>query len=253
MNNAVKWPTPRAEERQQSNSQDNGVALSKAVQQWPTPRAYSHGEESNVPGLTSLDVVVRELYPDKARYWPTPMVPNGGRSPKTNPRESGQQLHLEEAVRIWPTPSATDYKGSNKIGQRRGQLSEATEVLWPTPTTSDGMGGPGNAGRGGGSNLRTEVAAPGGQLNPAWVAQLQGAPDGWLDLSRDVPDQARIDAATNPRWPAGMGQPQHDFEHPRVGRGIKDRSKALRALGNANPCAQAYPIFAAIMACEGTL
>ena len=43
------------------------------------------------------------------------------------------------AARMWPTPSATDWKGSSRLGQRRGQLSEA--VLWPTPTVSDCKGG----------------------------------------------------------------------------------------------------------------
>jgi len=35
------WPTPRAEERQQHNSADAYVALSKAVKMWPTPRSNS--------------------------------------------------------------------------------------------------------------------------------------------------------------------------------------------------------------------
>lgn len=35
------WPTPRAEERQQRNSQDNYVALSMAVKMWPTPMSQN--------------------------------------------------------------------------------------------------------------------------------------------------------------------------------------------------------------------
>jgi hypothetical protein len=38
---------------------------------WPTPRSYSF-DKSHLPGLTSLDVRVRGLYPDNPRYWPTP-------------------------------------------------------------------------------------------------------------------------------------------------------------------------------------
>lgn len=34
---AAHWPTPRAEERQQHNSADAGMALSAAVSSWPTP------------------------------------------------------------------------------------------------------------------------------------------------------------------------------------------------------------------------
>jgi hypothetical protein len=48
----ASWPTPRAEERQQHNSGDDYVALSKAVKlvSWPTPTVndskgsdYSYG------------------------------------------------------------------------------------------------------------------------------------------------------------------------------------------------------------------
>jgi hypothetical protein len=44
---------------------------------------------------------------------------------------------LVNDARAWPTPNATDFKGSTKEGQRRGQLSEAAETLWPTPTAGD--------------------------------------------------------------------------------------------------------------------
>ena len=35
------------------------------------------------------------------------------------------------------------------------------------------------------------------------------------------------------RWPAGPGEQQHDWEPPRLARGVKDRTKRLKALGNA--------------------
>ena len=52
--------------------------------------------------------------------------------------DEGHSWSSQEGKR-WPTPCATDYKGSNKIGQRRGQLPEAVlkYPLWPTPTTQD--------------------------------------------------------------------------------------------------------------------
>jgi len=53
-----------------------------------------------------------------------------------------------------PTPAATDWKGSSKAGQRRGQL------------TDPAMG----------------VIPPGGKLNPQWVAWLMGWPIGWTGL-----------------------------------------------------------------------
>ncbi len=42
-NGSGLWPTPRAEERQQHNSSDKYVALSKAVRTWPTPRVTTGG------------------------------------------------------------------------------------------------------------------------------------------------------------------------------------------------------------------
>lgn len=36
-----------------------------------------------------------------------------------------------------PTPGANDHKGSHKLGQRRGQLDEATEQRWTTPQAHD--------------------------------------------------------------------------------------------------------------------
>ena len=65
--------------------------------------------------------------------WAHPIAENGsGSSP-------GKNL---------PTPSATDWKGSRKVGQRRGQLSEAEGIV-------------------------------GGKLNPAFVEWLMGFPIGW--------------------------------------------------------------------------
>lgn len=69
-----------------------------------------------------------------------------------------------------PTPSATDYKGSSKPGQRRGQL------------TDPAMG----------------VLPPGGKLNPTWVEWLMGWPTGWTDLKPLAMDKYR-------QWQLSLG------------------------------------------------
>jgi hypothetical protein len=60
-----------------------------------------------------------------------------------NPNLGDLHLPLAIVADAWPSPSATDYKGSAAPGQRRGQLSEQTETtvqsaetasLWATPT-----------------------------------------------------------------------------------------------------------------------
>lgn len=100
-----------------------------------------------------------------AVMWPTPTARLGKqRGPQAkhfvNPDRSND---LDDAVayyqETWPTPSATDYKGSSKPGQRRGQLSEAVAV--------------------------------GGQLNPTWVEWLIGWPLGWTDLGPLATDRFR--------------------------------------------------------------
>lgn len=48
------------------------------------------------------------------------------------------------------------------------------------------------------------------------------------------------------RWPAGLGQPQYEWEPPRVAVGIKNRVPRLKALGNAVVPQQVYPFFLAI-------
>lgn len=83
----------------------------------------------------------------------------------------------------------------------------------------------------------------GGQLNPDWVGQLMGYPEGWTDLDVDEPREWA-------GWPALLGQEQYPFEFPRTATGCKDRAKRLKALGNAVVPAQAYPFFKAIAEIE---
>lgn len=101
-------------------------------------------------------------------YWPTPTVPNGGRSPKGGMGPTGmtpdgkkRQVDLQLAVRmverqLWPTPQARDYrtgmperyKGEQSLNGRRSNLNDAV----------------------------------GGQLNPMWVELLMGFPAGWTEV-----------------------------------------------------------------------
>jgi hypothetical protein len=48
------------------------------------------------------------------------------------------------------------------------------------------------------------------------------------------------------KWPALLGQPQYDWEPPRVAEGVENRVPRLKALGNAVVPQQVYPFFVAI-------
>ena len=109
----------------------------------------------------------------KAMLLPTPLASlgtNGG----PNQRDSSGRPGLQMAAMMWPTPCATDHKGSGKTGTR-DRLDYATER---GATKSHGM-----------SNLNDQI---GGQLNPTWVEWLMGWPLEWTDLKPLETDKFRL-------------------------------------------------------------
>lgn len=123
--------------------------------------------------------------------WPTPNAQDGdnrtvgngkikitrnGTARRVNEDGSTSQLGLTRTVKMWSAPNARDHKGapSEKYSQ---QASLPRDVKnWMTPQARDFKGQSGA--KRNGPQLPDQVL---GTLNPDWVAQLMGYPDGWLD------------------------------------------------------------------------
>jgi len=167
-----------------------------------------------------LEQTIRGTESGLSEKWATPTTTD------KLPPKSSQALHKEATqarpgrskpanlrdqvsnMQNWPTPCATDYKGSGKTGALRDRLDYAVErgatksnnYTWPTPRTKGMCGGTGSWDL---LNKNTTVeearlmgAGNGGKLNPMWVEWLMGWPLGWTDLkplemgkSHSVPQQ----------------------------------------------------------------
>lgn len=146
---------------------ESGGSRSPGESAWPTPtvseaergHGYQRSGDRLYPTLTGAV--------GATKHWPTPDagVFNYSEAPASwdarrarikrelgNGNGAGRLLAVE-VRREWPTPAASDHKGSSKIGQRRGQLTEKTE--------------PGRPGR----------------LNPCFVEALMGFPDNWTAIN----------------------------------------------------------------------
>jgi hypothetical protein len=56
---------------------------------------------------------------------------------RSNPNNLRDQVAVNEGLKLWHTPGATDWKGSSQPGQLRRQLSEDV-LLYPTPDVPNG-------------------------------------------------------------------------------------------------------------------
>ena len=102
--------------------------------------------------------------------WPTPNCPNGGRSVAHVTDWRGRtayhngkkvQVGLESAVRIWPTPQASDNRDRGHLGMPAIQRRQM---------------------KGKQIGLGQSVSDTSGALNPEWVEWLMAWPLGWTDL-----------------------------------------------------------------------
>ncbi|WP_110933277.1 DNA cytosine methyltransferase [Paenibacillus bouchesdurhonensis] len=75
----------------------------------------------------------------------------------------------------------------------------------------------------------------------------------WLDGRGINPLDSLSEFVANYPQPALMGQPQYEWEPPRIANGIKNRIARLKALGNAVDPLQFFPVMAAIKVIDSFL
>lgn len=161
---------------------------------------------------------------DRMRYWRTPdaNADRGAMSEELYQRrvKNGEPININAQVahveRNWPTVKASANERTGSTQYKPGSMHSA--VLGDIVAENEGKRG---------------------QLNPAWVEQLMGYPDGWTDPDCDEPGPWM-------GWPARPGEPQYEYEHPRTVVGMPNRAKRLKALGNAVVPQQAEPVFRAL-------
>jgi len=208
---AKTFPAPAKEPESQANGLDFGKSLQGSFAKfdrdscsWKTRQCslfeglelYSAtwprwGLMEDVECL-ELSTPVRLTSGSESGLWPTPRA---GKTSDENEetwqkrKDAGKVCTppLTLAVKMFPTPCATDHKGSGKNGTLRDRLDYACERgatksnTYATPQARDFRTGQKsrweNPERT--RNLNDQV---GGQLNPTWVEWLMGWPLGWTDL-----------------------------------------------------------------------
>ena len=142
---------------------------------WPTPVGQDDNKspeahmamKARMPGgprykPTSLQVMVKGI---EQRYWPSPCAGDATGSRGTKGKDRPDEGGLAKAVKVYPTPQASDWKGPDvaRVENRTGN-------------------------RHSGDDLPTQV---GGQLNPMWVEWLMGFPLGWTALDASETPSSR--------------------------------------------------------------
>lgn len=149
----------------------------------------------------------RAISGNESSFWPTPTTSQQNIYAKAPERRTDtdckHQICLNDAVQLWPTPSARDGRDgrcSQETAEKNSRpLNEYAVTLWSSPRASDGeKGGPNMSFGAGGIPLPTQAASfpssPQGQtrflsgeeylaiarsLNPLFTEWLMGWPLGW--------------------------------------------------------------------------
>lgn len=204
------WPTPsgmtesRGSELSQTVRVEEGVVDAERDgdghwrRTYPSPRVGSGGAAG---GSDLRDVVNGE----RPRNWPTPKAsPSGPDFARAGREESGGDdlATATEQIGLWPTPRASEWKGTGPLGSKSQEYRLDRHYLDATVQDAEQESGP---------------------LNPDWVEWLMGFPIGWTDLEVDEPEILEGEP-----WPVDPSP-----RIPRMRRGVTGRKQRLMQLGNA--------------------
>jgi hypothetical protein len=189
------WPTPRADK---GNSQGTEAvrAYAEAGFVQPTTRnGKTRGKGRTFDTSLGTAVAAREMWPtptaNNYESEPEVFLPRREREKAKGRNGNGFGLTLGMAVKLWPTPQASDasggrieheWGGTRPSGSKRSNSLATATKMWPMPIARDKrtfLGAQRSPNAQGGEPLTVQV---GGTLNPAWVEWLMGFPPGWTDL-----------------------------------------------------------------------
>ena len=186
------WPTARAEDSESAGAhvaRGTAETLTAAARLWPTATSgdgKASGTRTGTPNASSTASHPGTTLTDAANgLWATPQsfdATDIQRSPEALARAKtkGGCANLREQVQ----PGLLDQGSPSTSGKRRG---------WPSPNAALAEGGHGvkdcteTGAKPDGSKASVDLSDMAkretgrGSLNPAWVLQLLGFPDGWLD------------------------------------------------------------------------
>lgn len=241
------WPTPRAQERSQHNSQDKGVALNKAVK-WPTPKGSPSGPDfarSAREGSGGDDLVTRV-----ARF-PTHQCKDwrSGKAASETMTKNSRPLN-EVVVSKYPTPRCEDSQCAGghrgKDDTLYGKICRPQSSKFPTPQASMVTAADQDQARFAGTDPRRpayDQATP-GSLNPDWVEWLMGWPIGWTSLKP-------IRELTWLSWdqdPAERDDPATIIPRVKKSKTPSTRVQRIKAIGNGQVPQCLFMAFARLIA-----
>lgn len=125
---------------------------------WQTPTAgCATGGNGTRSGARSGELLLTGQARHEAANWPTPRSADAEQAGG----HRGTPDTLTAATRTWNTPSAQDAKNLTLPPSQTQRDPVVGQLLRESPST---------------------IGKPHGSLSSKWVLQLQGYPDGWLDL-----------------------------------------------------------------------